>query len=194
MAFSSPEPAADLARLAAREACSLLLMDTGERPLDGVPGAVLEHAPCDVALLIGGPPRAGPVVVPFGAGRHDWAALELGARVAHATGAPLRLIGALAGRNGRDASRLLADASLIVQRRSGVIAEPRLAPPGRKGVTEVAADAGLLIVGLPDRWARTGSAASARTSPPRRPPRSCWSAAERRARRPAGTRFTWSLT
>ena len=43
VAFSSPEPAADLARLAAREACSLLLMDAGKRPLDGVPGAVLEH-------------------------------------------------------------------------------------------------------------------------------------------------------
>ena len=194
VAFSSPEPAADLARLAAREACSLLLVDTGERPLDGVPGAVLEQAPCDVALLIGGPPRAGPVVVPFGAGRHDWAALELGARVAGATGAPLRLIGALTGRNGRDASRLLADASLIVQRRSGVIAEPRLAPPGRKGVTEVAADAGLLIVGLPDRWGTDGLGrvrAHLAAAPPAPLVLVRRGAA---SETPAGTRFTWSLT
>ncbi len=45
---------------------------------------MLEQAPCDVALLVdaGGSLRAGPVVVPFGAAWHDWAALELGAWVA----------------------------------------------------------------------------------------------------------------
>ena len=77
----------------------------------------------------------GPVLVPFGAAWHDWAALELGAWVARATGAPLRLIGAASdGRDdGRDASRLLADASLIVQRTAGIVAEPLLASPGRTG-------------------------------------------------------------
>ena len=130
-AFSSPEPGADLARLAEREGCELILLQGA--PLEGAARVVIETARCDVGVLIGAP-RDGPVLVPFGAGRHDWAALELGARVARATGAPLRLIGAVTGRRGRDASRLLADASLIVQRRSGVVAEPVLARPGRRGV------------------------------------------------------------
>ncbi|MGZ8647369.1 MAG: AfsR/SARP family transcriptional regulator, partial [Solirubrobacteraceae bacterium] len=92
-AFSSPTPGRDVARLAAQQDADLLLMDAGAAPLEGEAATVLEHAPCDVALLIG-PLRPGPVVVPFGAAHHVWAALELGAAVAAAGGAPLRLIGA----------------------------------------------------------------------------------------------------
>ena len=156
-AFASPTPGRDVARLAAQQDVDLLLLDAGAAPLTGEAGAVLEHAPCDVALLIG-PLRAGPVVVPFGAAHHDWAALELGTAVAAATGAPLRLIGAASDDrpDGRDASRLLADASLIVQRRAGVVAEPLLARPGREGVFALAQGAGLLVVGLSDRWRENG--------------------------------------
>ena len=81
--------------------------------------ALLERAPAQVAILAGGLVRLpGPVYVPFGGGEHDWAALELGAWLAAATGSPLRLVGTRADpRSGRrDASRLLADASLAVQR------------------------------------------------------------------------------
>jgi DNA-binding SARP family transcriptional activator len=83
-AFSSPAPGRDLVRLASQEGVELLLMDAGSSPLEGEAGIVLEHAPCDVAMLVeaGGSLRAGPVVVPFGAAWHDWAALELGAWVA----------------------------------------------------------------------------------------------------------------
>jgi hypothetical protein len=193
-AFSSPDPGADLARLAAREGCSLVLMDATGHPLDGVTRAVLEQAPCDVALLVGGRSRAGPVMVPFGASPHDWAALELGARVAAATGARLQLIGALSSRGGRDASRLLADASLIVQRRSGVIAEPRLAPPGRRGVIATAADAGLLIVGLPDGWATAGLG-RVRAQLANAPPAPLLLVRRGAASEtPVATRFGWSLT
>ena len=98
-AFSSPEPGADVVRLASRENVDLLLADASGSPLGDEVRAVLEQVSCDVALLVeaGGSLRAGPVVVPFGAAWHDWAALELGAWVARATGRPLRLIGA-AGR------------------------------------------------------------------------------------------------
>ena len=156
-AFASPTPGRDIARLAAQQEVDLLLMDAGAEPLEGEAGAVLEHALCDVALLIG-PLRPGSVVVPFGATHHDWTALELGAAVAAATGAPLRLIGAASDdrTDGRDASRLLADASLIVQRRLGVVAEPLLARPGREGVFALAEGAGLLVVGLSDRWREHG--------------------------------------
>ena len=156
-AFSSPTPGRDVARLAAQQDADLLLMDAGAAPLEGDAAAVLEHAPCDVALLIG-PLRPGPVVVPFGAAHHDWAALELGAAVAAAGGAPLRLIGAASDDrvDGRDASRVLADASLIVQRSAGVVAEPLLGRPGHDGIFGLAEGAGLLVVGLSDRWREEG--------------------------------------
>jgi hypothetical protein len=155
-----------------------------------------------VGVLVegGGSLRAGPVVVPFGAAWHDWAALELGAWVARATRLPLRLIGAASeGReNGRDASRLLADASFIVQRRAGVVAEPLLATPGRKGVTALAEGAGLLVVGLSERWRQEGLG-RVRSELVEAPPAP--TVLVRRGARPGGlapaearTRFGWSLT
>ena len=201
-AFSSPAPAEDVVRLASRENVDLLLMDAGRSPLAGEAGLVLAQAACDVGMLVeaGGSLRAGPVVVPFGAAWHDWAALELGAEVARATGAPLRLIGAASDgrKDGRDASRLLADASLIVQRTAGVLAEPLLANPGRKGVIALAEGAGLLVVGLSERWREQGLGrvrGALVESPPaptvlvRRGPRSGGLAPPETA-----TRFGWSMT
>jgi DNA-binding SARP family transcriptional activator len=159
-AFSSPSPGEDVVRLASQQGVDLLLTDAGETPLAGDAATVLERAPCDVAMLVaaGGSLAESPVIVPFGAAWHDWAALELGAWVARATGRPLRLIGAAGGHreDGRDASRLLADASLIVQRQAGVVAEPLLARPGREGVMALAEGAGLLVVGLSERWQQEG--------------------------------------
>jgi DNA-binding SARP family transcriptional activator len=201
-AFSSPSRGADIVRLAAQENVDLLLMDAGPSPLEGDAAVVLEQAPCDVALLAeaGGPPRDGSVMVPFGGGTHDWAALALGVWVARATGAPLRLIGAASdrGRDGRDASRLLADASLIVQRTAGILAEPLLASPGRRGIAAQAEDAGLLVVGLSDRWRQEGLG-RARAALAEAPPAP--TVFVRRGTRPGGlapaetrTRFGWSLT
>jgi hypothetical protein len=189
-------------RLASQESVDLLLTDAGRSPLQGEVEVVLEQAPCDVAMLVeaGGSLRAGAVVVPFGAAWHDWAALELGAWVAGATDVPLRLIGAASDRreDGRDASRLLADASLIVQRTAGVVAEPLLANPGRKGVMAVAGGAGLLVVGLSERWRQEGlgRVRGALVESPPAP-----TVLVRRGPRPGGlappetaTRFGWSLT
>jgi DNA-binding SARP family transcriptional activator len=201
-AFSSPSRGEDIVRLAAQEDVDLLLMDAGDTPLDGDARVVLEQAPCDVALLAerGGPLGEGPVVVPFGAGGHDWAALNLGAWVARSTGAPLRLIGSAAdrGEQARDASRLLADASLIVQRTAGIVAEPMLGSPGRRGVAALAEGAGLLVVGLSDRWREEGLG-RVRGELAKAPPAP--TAFVRRGTRPAGlapaetrTPFGWSLT
>ena len=201
-AFSSPAPGDDVVRFASQDNVDLLLTDAGRSPLQGQAEVVLEQAPCDVAMLVegGGSLRAGAVVVPFGAAWHDWAALELGAWVAGATDVPLRLIGAASdGReDGRDASRLLADASLIVQRTAGVVAEPLLAHPGRKGVIALAEGAGLLVVGLSERWRQEGlgRVRSALVESPPAP-----TVLVRRGARPGGlappetaTRFGWSLT
>ncbi|HEV3229213.1 MAG TPA: cation:proton antiporter [Solirubrobacteraceae bacterium] len=167
VAFTSTDPGQDLVRLAQEESVDLILLD-GRRPLlgRGVPrgnvGTVLEKAPCDVAVLVArdeqtvvcGPDQ--PVLVPFGGAEHDWAALELGAWIASASGATLQLLGAAADGQRRDASRLLADAALLVQRFAGVESEPIIAEPGRAGVVEAAAGACLLVIGLSDRWRREG--------------------------------------
>ena len=124
---------------------------------------LLTGAPCDVALVTGAMRGSGPpVMVPFGGRDHDWAALELAAWFAQATGSPLRLVGAgsdpESGR--RDASRLLGSASLALQRALGVTAEPVLATPGVEGMLAATAGAGLVIAGLSDRWSRDGVGAA----------------------------------
>ena len=181
VAFTSADPGQDLVRLADSDEVDLLLID-GRRPLlgAGVPreavGTVLRKAPCDVAVLVArddavialGAEAA--IIVPFGGAEHDWAALELGAWLASATGSPLRLLGA-ASKDGeqKDSSRLLADASLLVQQFAGVFAEPLISTGGREGVIEAAAGAGLLISGLSERWRQEGlgetRAAIARAAP-----------------------------
>jgi DNA-binding SARP family transcriptional activator len=201
-AFSSPTPGEDIIRLASEENIDLLLMDAAVPPLVGEVEVVLEHAPCDVALLVesGGSLRGGPIVVPFGAANHDWAALELGAWVARATGSPLQLIGAASDerKEVRDASRLLADASLVVQHTAGVVAEPLLASPGRRGILALAEGAGLLVVGLSERWRQEGLG-PVRAELANAPPAPTVFA--RKGPRPGGlapaetrTRFSWSLT
>ena len=166
VAFTTPDAGEDLVQLGSDEYVDLLLVD-GRRPLlgPGVPageiGAALEHAPCDVGVLVEGAglPKIDaqdPVVVPFGGAEHDWAALELGSWIAAARGAPLKLLGA-SGENGegRDASRLLANASLVVQQLAGIAAEPVLTRPGPE-VIRASEGAGLLVVGLSERWREEG--------------------------------------
>jgi hypothetical protein len=96
--------------------------------------------------------------VPFGGAEHDWSAVELAAWLASSLGTTLHLLGTEAdpalGR--RDASRLLARASLLVQQVVGIVTEPRLIQPGDAGVVEAAADARLLVIGLSDRWRDEG--------------------------------------
>jgi Kef-type K+ transport system membrane component KefB len=168
IAFTTPDAGEDLVRLARDERVDTLLLD-GRRPLlgDGIPkgevGRVLADAETDVAVLVErerggieiGPER--PVYIPFGGAEHDWAALELGAWIAHARNAPLRLMGASfdVEQGTRDASPLLANASLVVQQLTGIVAEPVLVNPGRD-VIRKARDAGLLVVGLSDRWRDEG--------------------------------------
>jgi Kef-type K+ transport system membrane component KefB len=164
-AFTTILPGQDYVRLASEEEVDLILMD-GRRPLlgEGVPrgavGQVLEQAPCDVAVLVerkeGPTIDAGhPVMVPFGGGDHDWAALELAAWIASATGAPLKLIGAANGEGG-DASRVLDSASLVVRQLAGIETEPVLVNLSNGGIVPATEGAGLLVVGLSERWKSEG--------------------------------------
>lgn len=203
--FTATAPGEELARLATELDVDLLLADAPDELLaEGIPDeqltALLDETPCDVALLVPrDATREGHVLVPFGGAEHDWAAVELGAWLAHADGAPLRLAGAAAvpeqGR--RDASRLLSHGALAVQRVLGISAEPLLTPPGEEGMLEASRDASLLVVGLSTRWHREGlGPARLRLAKEAVPP----TLFVRRGLRPGGlappavlTRFTWSI-
>jgi hypothetical protein len=89
---------------------------------------------------------------------------------------------------------LLADASLIMQRRNGVVAEPVLVRPGRRGVIEHARRAGLLVVGLPDRWREEGLGRVRDALAADLPAPTVFVRRGAAADSPALTRFTWSLT
>jgi nucleotide-binding universal stress UspA family protein len=147
-----------------------LVLIEGRRRLigEGVPlgqvGDLLERAPSDVAVLIAnenveiklGPDS--PVLVPFGGAEHDWSALELGSWLAAATGAPLKMLGAggQTDENKASVTRMLADAGLLVQQATGISTEPLVVAGGRDGIVSAASGAGLLVIGLSDRWRREG--------------------------------------
>jgi DNA-binding SARP family transcriptional activator len=194
--FTSGSPGADASRLATEQNVDLVLVAAPAALLDD-PGLsdLLRTAPCDVAVLTGGEPAVGPVLVPFAGTDHDWSAIELGAWLASSWQVPLRLAGP-AVEGGRDASRLLASASLAVQRALGVAAEPLLVEPGPAALVAAAADASVTVVGLSDRWRKDGlgpsRAALAGSGTP--------TLLVRKGLRPGGlapaenlTRFTWSL-
>jgi hypothetical protein len=205
-AYTTSEPGAEAVLLATQYDSDLLLLvgdsDLFERgDLSDELMTALEHAPCDVAFLAGRarPGSTGPIVTPFGGIEHDWSAIELAAWLAGALGTTLRLVGTESddARGRRDASRLLARASLLVQQLVGITTEPALVPAGTEGVLEAAADGRLLVVGLSSRWRAEGIGAS----------RLALAAAAdvptlfvRRGLRPGGlapsetlTRFTWTL-
>ena len=198
-AFTSLTPGSDLARLAGEQDAALLLVDAPDGLLeDARLMTILEHAPCDVAVLIPGPERDGAVLVTFAGADHDWAAVELGAWFSRRTGSILRLVGALAANGGRDASRLLANASLAVQRALGVAAEPLLIEPHPDALVAATGGARLVIVGLSERWRHDG-VGRARTALATAGTQS--TLLVRRGLRPGGlaardpgTRYTWTVT
>ena len=52
--------------------------------------------------------------------------------------------------------RMLNDAATLVRTTTGVVAESRVATGGRDGIVAAAGEAGILIIGLSDRWRREG--------------------------------------
>jgi DNA-binding SARP family transcriptional activator len=157
-AFSSQKPAHDIARLTDRASVELALVAVaGETllQLDAL-APLLQSPACDVALLVETEldPAGGPVVVAFGGGDNDWAALELGLALAQAHETSLVLAGG--SRNGADASRALAAASLAVQRVARIETRPLVLPSGSAGLRGAADGATALLLGLPDDWRERG--------------------------------------
>ena len=203
-AYTTTAAGAEAALLAAEQPADLVLADAPPELLAGAslsepPWDLLEQAPCEVGLLTRGAGTTdGPIVTPFGGADHDWSAIELAGWLAAALETNLRLLGTEAdpalGR--RDASRLLARASLLVQQVVGIVTEPVLIPPGDDGVVLAAAGARLIVVGLSDRWrteglGRTRQAIAAAAEAPvlfvRHGPQSAGLAPPQ-----TFTRFTWS--
>ena len=147
------------------------MLTEGRRRLvgEGVPlgdvSVLLERAECDVAVLVA----------------HEGAPLEPRARDARcscrsaapsttgprwssargcpsATGAPLKLLGAgraeRRGQLGHPHARRRRPASC--SRATGIATEPLVIAGGREGIVAAAAGAGLLVIGLSERWRREG--------------------------------------
>jgi DNA-binding SARP family transcriptional activator len=164
-AFTSSDRGVDLVRLAWEQDVDLLVLEApGQLLVTGAPPADLAHvwreAPCDVVVAAGLDAQVGedrPLAVPFGGSQHDWAAVEIGAWLASSRGAKLQLLGTAAApeREKRDASRSLALVSLVVQRTAGITATPVLVAPGET-LLQTARGAGLLLLGLSERWSQEG--------------------------------------
>ena len=170
-AFTTRDASDDLVRLATAYDVELVL-------LDAPPGidasllpddltAMLERSPADVGLVARSPidlKEGAGVFVPFGGGEHDWTALELGAWLASTAAVPLTLVGTHDDPRHarRDASRMLADASLAVQRVVGVETTPLLAEPSSESLVAAVESASAVVVGISPRWRREGIGAARR--------------------------------
>jgi DNA-binding SARP family transcriptional activator len=204
--FTTDDPPGDVVRLVSANDVGLVLLDApggvdADRIPDGL-ASVLERSPSDVGIFCAseGESEAGAgVFVPFGGGEHDWAALELGAWLASAKGVSLLLVGTKADSSSgrRDASRLLADASLATQRVVGVEAQPLLAEPTEEALEAAVEGAALVVAGISPRWRREGIGATRRALVRREHPPVLL---VHRGPRPSGlapresrTRFTWTL-
>jgi DNA-binding SARP family transcriptional activator len=160
--FTSTDPIDDAVRFVDSYAVELVLAD----PVEDVVGehlpdelvALFDRSPADVGVVLGAPRVSDGIFVPFGGGEHDWAALELAAWLAAAVGAELVLVGTGSDRQSgrRDASRLLAHATVAVQRLAGVSTRPMLAPPSPEGLRHAVEAAGVVIIGLIESWRTAG--------------------------------------
>jgi DNA-binding SARP family transcriptional activator/nucleotide-binding universal stress UspA family protein len=164
-AFTTGDLSGDALRLVGNHNVDLVLLDAPHGiDSDRLPGelsTILERSPADVVIASGpsvDPQSRAGVFVPFGGGEHEWAALELGASLAAAAGLPLRLVGTEAdpALERRDASRLLADASLAVQRVAGVAGAPILADASEDGLLAAVGPASVVVAGIGPRWRQEG--------------------------------------
>ena len=199
-AFTSVTPGRDLARLATEQDVELLVVDAPDGLLeDARLLALLEETPCDVAILVG--------ARPLRASGRCWCRSRdrstTGRRSSSApgwragAGAALQLAGASTGSEGRDASRLLANASLAIQRGLGIAAEPVIVEPSPRRSSRSRAPRGSSSSALTDRWRTTGLGRT-RTALAVEP--DVTTLLVRRGLRPGGlapredgTRFTWTI-
>ena len=203
--FTTTDAAGDVARLAAAHDVDLVLCDgaadLAERVPPGSPPCSSAHRPTSPCSWER--PRSSPAGALCSCRSEE--ASTTGPRSSSPAGSrrrprlPLRLVGTRADprRGRRDASRLLADASLAVQRLVGVETEPVLAEPSEDGLLKAVETAAIVVAGISEQWRREGIGASRRAlvHGGRAP-----TLLVHRGPRPGGlaprdgrTRFTWTL-
>ena len=170
-AFITSDVAGDVIRLAETHDGQIVLLeapdDMADPELPETMTRIFEGSPADVAFLTArvtwGPSAR--LFVPFGGAEHDWAALEVAASLGAAQAAEIVLVGtgqdAVAGR--RDASRLLADAALAVQRVAKVDCQPLIVQRTGEALLAAVASATLVVVGMSTRWRHEGLGEQRRT-------------------------------
>ena len=201
-AFTSDDRVGDVARLASVHDAAALLVENAptDTELPEQVAAVLLRSPADVGLLSGHIDfaRGDGIYAVFGGNEHDWAALELAARLAAVRALPLRLVGTgpRTERTRRDSSRLLADAALAIQRVVGVDSEPLLADPTPEGLAAAVSPATVVVAGISTRWRQSGIGSTRRVLTQGHVP----ALVVHRGLRPgvlaprhSSSRFTWSI-
>jgi DNA-binding SARP family transcriptional activator len=201
-AFATRDIAHDVARLVSSYDVDLVLVDAPPE-LDGkdLPaglGALFGSSTADVAVVRPGQTGSGEgVFVPFGGGKHDWAAAEVGAWLARATDVQLTLVGTSGEQGRRDASTLLANAALAVQQVAGVETVPLLAERSEDGLLQAIAGARVVVTGVAEQWRRSGVGESRRALLRRAPQTVLLVHGGLRpgglAPRDSYTRFTWTV-
>jgi len=162
-AFVAPAWVDGLLAFADAEGAALVLADV---PVEAatvlappLPDLLLGSA-ADVGLVVRGsstPAGDGPVLVVFGGGDHDWAALEVAAAAARRAGCRLGLVGVAARHAaGRDGSRELAHAALAVERAFELPSTPILSPPDPSALAAVVENGALVVAGIGSRWRSEG--------------------------------------
>jgi DNA-binding SARP family transcriptional activator len=158
-AFRSRSLADHVTALAAEHDADLVVLDAAgligsQGHLTDWVATVLNDITADVVLLPNDPPTAGlSFAVPFGGSAHDWAAAELAALLARASGSALRVIGTLTEHD--DASRLVARVGLAIQRAVGVTVEPILTEATVPGLLTALAGT-TAVMGVSERWRSEG--------------------------------------
>ena len=190
-AFTSVDPVADAVRLASAYDVRLVLVDAAELDAVALPedvASIVERAPADVGVLAGSDLDWARAVTACSCRLE--AAPTTGRRSSSPPGSPPRAAlplpgswarGADPARGRRDASRLLADAALAVQRVGRAFSSeplPRWRPSGRRSRRRCRRTATLVVQGISPRWRRrTGIGAARRvllreeSAPTRRPQR-----------------------
>jgi DNA-binding SARP family transcriptional activator len=162
-AFVATDWPGDLATFTRGHDAALVLVEAQPGAEQPLPAKLLRHATADVAVVVRGHAglEPGDVYVPFGGGDHDWAALELGAAIARSRERTLRLVGTRSASGaGRDASPMLAEASLAVQRAFGISSMPVLTPPTPEALVATVQDGALVVAGVGSRWQAEGLGAT----------------------------------
>jgi len=161
-AFATDDLPAEIVRLTPLYEIELVLVEAPPNFAEGgIPtqlASLFERSTADIAVVGGVPSGGTGVYVPFGGGKHDWAAAEIGAAMAQEAGTRLTLVGTKAdpasGR--RDASRLLADAALAVQQLGAVETVPLLVDPSEEALSAALGNAAVVLTGLAEHWPRSG--------------------------------------